>query len=77
MAEDVRNEEVAALDAVRSVRLDEPLRSCVLDGRVVVAPEGLGDANLSRSRAVAVLADGAPVDPDGGSACTSAHRGSR
>ncbi|MBB2924710.1 DUF4153 domain-containing protein [Cellulomonas cellasea] len=63
---------VPALDA-----LDEPLRSCVLDGRVVVAPEGLGDANLSRSRAVAVLADGAPVDSDGGSACTSAYRGSR
>lgn len=63
---------VPALDA-----LDEPLRSCVLDGRRVVAPEGIGDAHLARSRAAAVLDAGAPVDSDDGSACTGAYRGGR
>lgn len=51
---------VPALDA-----LDEPLRSCALAGREVPAPEGLGDLNLGRSRAAAVLegvASPAPAD---------------
>lgn len=61
---------VPALDG-----LDEPLRSCVLDGRRVVAPEGIGDAHLARARAVAVLDAGAPVGSDGGSACTGTYRG--
>lgn len=63
---------VPALDG-----LDEPLRSCVLAGREVAAPEGIGDANLARSRAAAVLGDGAPVEPDDGSACTGYSTGSR
>jgi hypothetical protein len=53
-------------DAVPAVdRLDEPLRSCVLQRMAVQAPGGPADWNLARDRAARALAAGDPVDPAG------------
>jgi hypothetical protein len=53
-------------DAVPAMdRLDEPLRSCVLQRVEVEAPDGVADWNLARDRAVRTLADGDRVDPAG------------
>ncbi|MCU1431169.1 MAG: hypothetical protein JWP95_274 [Actinotalea sp.] len=60
---DVRYLQGLSADAVPAIdRLDEPLRSCVLE-RLVVAPiEGWAEWNLSRVRAAETLRSGKPVD---------------
>lgn len=52
-------------DAVPAAdRLEEPLRSCVLDGLPVAAPQGVGDWNLARAVAARTLDDAAPAQAD-------------
>jgi len=62
-------------DAVpAAAALDEPLRSCLLDGRRVAAPVGPADWNLGRARAADVLAD---VDLAADGACAAVLRADR
>jgi hypothetical protein len=55
-------------------RLDEPLRSCVLEGIEVHPPTGLADWNLSRDLADRALDAGAPIDSPDGTACARVDR---
>lgn len=57
VALDVRYLQGLSADAVPEIdRLDEPLRSCVLQNVTVAAPQGMADWNLGRDRAARVVA---------------------
>lgn len=69
VALDVRYLQGLSADAVPEIdRLDEPLRSCVLQNVTVAAPQGMADWNLGRDRAARVVA-GEVSDLTTGTAC--------
>jgi len=74
---DVGYLEGLSADAVPEIdRLDEPLRSCVLQHVTIEAPQGMADWNLGRDRAARVMAADAS-DLTGGTACVDYRASSR